>query len=38
MNCITPATSVPVAAYRFVFAKTLKKDLFYTIFNYASTK
>jgi hypothetical protein len=29
---------MPAAAYRFVFAKTAKKDLFYTIFNYASTK
>lgn len=29
---------MPVAGYRVLLAKTLKKDLFYTIFNYASTK
>ncbi|PSL27806.1 hypothetical protein CLV60_10771 [Dyadobacter jiangsuensis] len=38
MNCITQATSVPAAAYRVVFAKAAKKDLFYTIFNYAIIK
>lgn len=38
MNCITQATSVPATAHRVVFVKAVKKDLFYTIFNYAIIK